>query len=84
MQVNVKLVGWMREFLGDGIAHFDDQDFELTAGRTLGELVNTLGFRTETPFMTMCNGERVLDAVLDETVLKEGDQIVFVPPLKGG
>jgi sulfur carrier protein ThiS len=74
----------MREFLGDGIAHFDDKDFEVVDGQTLGELINTLGFRTETPFMTMRNGERVLDAALDATVLEEGDRIVFVPPLKGG
>ncbi|MSR14980.1 MAG: hypothetical protein EXR86_10555 [Gammaproteobacteria bacterium] len=84
MQVNVKLLGWMREFLGDGIAHFDDKDFELAEGHTLGELINTLGFRTETPFMTMQNGDRVVDSVLDTTVIKDGDKIVFVPPLKGG
>jgi molybdopterin converting factor small subunit len=84
LRVNVKLIGWMREFLGDGIAHFDDQDFELAEGQTLGQLVDKLGFRTETPFMAMQNGDRVLDAAVDTTLLKDGDQIVFIPPLKGG
>ncbi|MBI2799357.1 MAG: MoaD/ThiS family protein [Gammaproteobacteria bacterium] len=84
MRVNVKLLGWMREFLGDGIAHFDEQDFDLADDQTLGQLVNKLGFRTETQFMAMHNGDRVLDSVLDTTPLHDGDQVVFVPPLKGG
>ncbi len=84
MHVNVKLVGWMREFLGDGIAHFDDREFELNEGETLGSIINQLGFGTETQFMTMRNGDRVRDAELDATVLNDGDKIIFVPPLKGG
>jgi molybdopterin converting factor small subunit len=82
--VNVKLVGWMREFLGEGIEHFDERDFKFDRATTLGALVNQLGFRTETPFMTMRNGDRVRDDDLDATELKDGDKIIFVPPLKGG
>ena len=84
MRVNVKLLGWMREFLGDGIAHFDDQDFELSEGQTLAQLIDKLGFATETAFMAMQNGERVVESALDSTSLHEGDEVVFVPPLKGG
>ena len=84
MRINVKLMGWMREFLGDGIEHFDDQGFDLAEGMTLGQLSDRFGFRTETQFMAMQNGDRVLDDALDKTVLHEGDQVMFVPPLKGG
>ncbi len=84
MRVNIKLLGWMREFLADGIAHFDDQDFELPAGFTLADLIAKFGFASESPFMVMCNGNRVLDAAFAVTSLEEGDQILFVPPLKGG
>jgi molybdopterin converting factor small subunit len=32
----------------------------------------------------MRNGEHVKDTVLDSTVLNDGDEVLFVPPLKGG
>lgn len=84
MHVNVKLMGWMREFLADGVAHFDDHDFELPAGYTLSQLIDKFGFARETPFMVMRNGDRVVDREFEATVLQDGDRIAFVPPLKGG
>ena len=84
MRVNIKLLGWMREFLADGIVHFDDQDFDLPGGFTLAQLIAKFGFASETPFMVMRNGNRVLDEEFEATPLQEADQIVFVPPLKGG
>ncbi len=84
MHVNIKLVGWMREFLGDGIAHFDDEDFDLAAGTTIADLTARFRFGEHTQFMVMCNGERVLEADYANTALNTGDQVVFVPPLKGG
>lgn len=84
MRVNVRLLGWMREFLADGIPHFDDQDFDLPDGFTLLDLIDRFGFARETPFMVMRNGERVLDAAFADTSLADRDRIVFVPPLKGG
>ncbi len=84
MRVNIKLLGWMREFLAEGIAHFNDQDFELPIDFTLAQLVAKFGFASETPFIVMQNGNRVLDEAFAVTLLREGDQILFVPPLKGG
>ena len=84
MRINVKLMGWMRQFLGDGIAHFTEQDFDLAEDMTLGQLCDKFGFRGGTAFMAMQNGDRVVDDALDTTVLHEGDQVMFVPPLKGG
>ena len=84
MRINVKLMGWMREFLGDGIAHFTEQDFDLAEGMTLGQLCDKFGFRQTTQFMLMRNGDRVIDDALDSTPINDGDQVMFVPPLKGG
>jgi len=84
MHINVKLMGWMREFLADGIPHFDDENFELPAEFTLAQLIERFGFERETPFMVMRNGERVLNAAFATTTLHDEDRIVFVPPLKGG
>lgn len=84
MRVHVKLMGWMRQYLSPGIEHFDEQGFELVEGMTLGELSDKFGFRAATQFMAMRNGEHVKDTVLDSTVLNDGDEVLFVPPLKGG
>ena len=84
MRVNVRLLGWMREYLADGIPHFDDEDFDLAAGTSLQALVDRFGFQAETPFMVMRNGDRVLEEDYPGTLLADGDKLVFLPPLKGG
>ena len=83
MQVNVKLLGWMRQFLAEHIAHFDEQDFDFPEGTTAAGVVTRLGF-ADTSFMLMRNGEKVPDASFADTPLQDGDSLVFVPPLKGG
>lgn len=83
MRVNVKLLGWMRQFLADSIEHFDERDFDLPETATAADLVGQLGF-SDTSFMLMRNGERVADTAFASTLLKAGDALVFVPPLKGG
>jgi molybdopterin converting factor small subunit len=85
MRINVKLMGWMREYLDPGIERFDDRDFDLDDGTTLGALCDRFGFRSgETDFMAMLNGERIVDDALDVTRLTPDDKVVFVPPIKGG
>lgn len=77
-------MGWMREFLGEGVEAFDDRRFELPPGTCLSALVETLGFDTDTQYMVMCNGQRILPDLLAVTALQDGDEVLFVPPLKGG
>ncbi len=84
MKVNVRLMGWLREFLRSDIEKFDDKDLELADGLTVGGLADELGFRAETEFMAMRNGTHVKPEVLDTTVLADGDVVIYVPPLKGG
>jgi len=84
MRIHVKLVGWMRQYLTAGIEHFHEQHFELAEGMTLGELSDKFGFRDATVFVAMRNGDHVKDEALDGAVLHDGDEVVFVPPLKGG
>lgn len=84
MKINVRLLGWLREYLRSDIDPFDDRDLDIDAGTTVGGLAAHLGFRDELDFLAMRNGERVLPEALDATVIEEGDAIVYVPPLKGG
>jgi len=83
MQVNVKLLGWMRQFLAEHIEHFDERDFELAENSTAADLVAQLGFG-DTSFMLMRNGDKLPDDLFGTTALHAGDSLVFVPPLKGG
>ncbi len=84
MKINVRLMGWLREYLRSDIETFDDKDLELEDGITVGKLAEDLGFRAETEFMAMRNGQHVKPEVLDTTVLVDGDAVIYVPPLKGG
>lgn len=84
MKVNVRLLGWLREYLRSDLERFDERDMELAPGTTVGSLAAALGFRDELDFLAMRNGERVPPERLDDTPLVDGDAIVYVPPLKGG
>ena len=84
MRVNVKLMGWLRHYLREGIEEFDDRDLELAAGETVGGLATALGFRGELDFLAMLNGERVPAERFDQTPLTDGDVLLYIPPLKGG
>lgn len=83
MQVTVKLLGWMRQFLADSLEHFDEKVFDLAPGTTAAKLVADLGF-AETEFMLMRNGDRIPPGQFATTALVDGDTLLFVPPLKGG
>jgi|GEM_PF-1883887 sulfur carrier protein ThiS len=84
MRVNVKLMGWLRHYLREGIEEFDDRDLDLAAGETVGGLASALGFRDELDFLALLNGERVPTERFDQTTLNDGDALVYIPPLKGG
>jgi sulfur carrier protein ThiS len=84
MKVNIRLLGWLREYLRSDLERFEERDMDLAPGTTVGSLAAELGFRDELDFLAMRNGERVPPERLDDTTLQDGDAIVYVPPLKGG
>jgi len=84
MKIDVRLLGWLREYLREDLERFEEKTLELPAGTTVGGLADYLGFRAETDFMAMRNGHHVLPEALDATPLADGDTVIFVPPLKGG
>lgn len=84
MRIDVRLLGWLREYLREDLERFEEKTLEVPEGTTVGGLAELLGFRTEIEFMAMRNGQHVLPEALDAAVLANGDTVVYVPPLKGG
>jgi len=84
MRIDVRLLGWLREYLREDLERFEEKTLDLPDGMTVGGLADLLGFRAETDFMAMRNGHHVLPEALDAATLAEGDTVIFVPPLKGG
>lgn len=84
MLIEVRLLGWLREYLRADLERFDEKTLEFTEGTTVGALADALGFRGETDFLAMLNGERVAPEVLDDTRLADRDTVIFLPPIKGG
>ena len=84
MLIEVRLLGWLREYLRADLERFDEKMLEFAEGTTVGALADALGFRGETDFLAMLNGERVAPEVLDDTRLADRDTVIFLPPIKGG
>ena len=81
MKINVKLFAALREEL-------DKREFihELPQGATLGSLVEQLGaqypvVRTHLPSLHFAVNHKYTTL---ETVLQEGDEVAFLPPVGGG
>jgi sulfur carrier protein ThiS len=84
VRIEVRLLGWLREYLRADLERFDEKTLELAEGTSVGALADALGFRGETDFLAMLNGERVPPELLDDTTLAEQDTVIFLPPIKGG
>ena len=66
MKVDVRLLGWLREYLREDLERFEEKTLELADATTVGGLADQLGFRAETDFMAMRNGHHVLPEALEE------------------
>lgn len=84
MKIDVRLLGWLREYLREELGRFDEATLDLADGTSVGTLASHLGFRGETDFLAMRNGVRVAPEEMDDTLLADRDTVVFLPPIKGG
>lgn len=74
MTVNVKLFATLR------VNRFSEKRFDLTQGKTVGELIKELELPQEQISIIFVNGRH---AKFD-TILNEGDEVSFFPPIGGG
>ena len=87
MQVTIKLVGVLADRLpaGHPLPHPNGTNtLDLDAGADVANLLGHIGLSAESEYFAMINGDHVPTDKLAGTALNEGDELVLVPPMKGG
>ena len=83
MQVSVKLFGALRQFLPAG-SGFNNCTLTVLEQATLGDVLVQLSIPADKQYLVIINDERLDEKMLTETSISETDQIVLIPPIKGG
>ena len=77
MKLNVELQVYLQEYSPSGAAKFE---YELADGATVMTLVDALGVPDELANIVIVSGENTDP----KHVLKDGDEVILIPPLAGG
>ncbi len=83
MQVTVKLFGALREFLPPG-SGFNRCQMGITSGQLLGDLLGQLPIPERKPYLVIVNDEKINSQDYASMKIHENDEIVLLPPIKGG
>ena len=80
MQVTVRMFGHYRDIAGDG------STIEMPDGATVQELASLLAEGDErlSLLATRCRAAVNEEYVPNDTVLHDGDEVAFIPPMSGG
>jgi sulfur carrier protein ThiS len=84
VQVSVKLIGHLLDYLPNDGADFAGSAYTTAAGTTVAALARAVGLPEDAEYFVMLNGDHVTANLWTSQTLGDGDQIVFCPPLKGG
>jgi sulfur carrier protein ThiS len=83
MPVTVKLLGALREFLPAG-SGFNSCQLSITPGQSLGDVLNQLPIPEHKPYLVIVNDEKIDSQDYSSIQIQENDEIVLLPPIKGG
>ncbi|MCH8104516.1 MAG: MoaD/ThiS family protein [Proteobacteria bacterium] len=83
MQVTVKLFGALREFLPAG-SGFNSCQLSIASNQVLGDLLSQLPIPAHKPYLVIINDEKINQQDYLSTNIQEQDEIVLLPPIKGG
>lgn len=83
MDISVTLFGGLRHFLPAG-SSFNKCKIDLDEGSSLAALLQRIPVPSDKPYMVILNDEKVASDKFDEITLEGGDQVVLLPPIKGG
>ncbi len=83
MDVSVTLFGGLRHFLPAG-SSFNKCKIEIDEGSTLAALLQKIPVPSDKPYMVILNDEKVASVKFDEITIRDEDEVVLLPPIKGG
>ena len=83
MDVTVTLFGGLRSYLPAG-SSFNKCTLKLDEGGRLADLLAQLPIPADKKFIVILNDEKVSRDAYDDIVVAADDEIVLLPPIKGG
>jgi sulfur carrier protein ThiS len=83
MQVSVTLFGGLRHFLPPG-SSFNKCEIELQDGASLENLLGQIPIPADKPFLVLLNDTKVNAEDYAGIEIRGSDEIVLLPPIKGG
>ncbi|MEM7564185.1 MAG: MoaD/ThiS family protein [Pseudomonadota bacterium] len=83
MKISVTLFGALRHFLPAG-SGFNKCEIELDAGSSLKVLLEKVPVPADKPYLVMHNDTRIAPEQYDEIEIQPADEVILLPPLKGG
>jgi sulfur carrier protein ThiS len=83
VDVPVKLFGGLRHYLPAG-SGFNSCVIQVEDGTTLDGLLDKVPVPRDKPYMVMLNDTKISEEQFGDTLINEGDDLVLLPPIKGG
>ena len=83
MDISVTLFGGLRHFLPAG-SSFNKCKIEIDEGSTLEVLLQKIPVPSDKPYMVILNDEKVASDKFADITIESDDEVVLLPPIKGG
>ena len=83
MEISVTLFGGLRHFLPAG-SSFNKCKIGIDEGASLEALLQRIPIPGNKPYLVIVNDEKVSQEAYAETTIQARDDIVLLPPIKGG
>ena len=83
MDIPVKLFGALRHFLPAG-SGFNSCTISLDDGASLDSLLDKVPVPRDQSYMVLLNDTIISQEQYEDTVIQDGDDVVLLPPIKGG
>ncbi|TNF90628.1 MAG: MoaD/ThiS family protein [Gammaproteobacteria bacterium] len=83
MEVSVTLFGGLRHYLPAG-SSFNKCKIDIDAGSSLEALLAKVPVPADKPYMVILNDEKVASDQYADVTIQGDDEVVLLPPIKGG
>ena len=83
MEISVTLFGGLRHFLPPG-SSFNQCKINLDEGASLDTLLQLIPIPEDKPYLVILNDERINEQQYADITVQSSDEVVLLPPIKGG